>query len=449
MPLWFETALLPQGWTDGVRLHVSNGLVSQLETGVEAENSDESRAIGLPGLCNVHSHGFQRGMAGLAEVRGPEGDNFWTWREVMYRFLDRLNPEQVEAITALAFMEMLETGFTRVGEFHYLHHAPDGAPYANIGELSERIAAAADTTGLGLTLLPVFYAHSNFGGAPPAAGQRRFINSVDPFVRLMEASRRTISGLPGANLGVAPHSLRAVTPEELSAVVPLADGGPVHIHAAEQIREVEDCVAWSGQRPVEWLLDHANVDARWCLVHATHMSPEETRGLARNGAVAGLCPITEGNLGDGVFPAQDYLAQSGRIGIGTDSNVQIDPAAELRALEYSQRLATRSRNVLSQAEGASTGRALFDAALKGGAQSLGQELNGIREGAPADLVSLDAKNPAFYGRARDALLDSWIFAGGRVDCVWRAGRKVVERGRHVAHDRIVPAYRRAVESVLK
>ena len=449
MPLWFETALLPQGWAQHVRLNVDSNSIAKIDVATEAAAGDERHAIGLPGLCNVHSHGFQRGMAGLAEIRGPEGDNFWTWREVMYRFLDRLDPGQVEAITALAFMEMLETGFTRVGEFHYLHHAPDGTPYANIGELAERIVAAANATGIGLTLLPVFYAHSNFGGAPPAAGQRRFINSVDQFARLMEASRNAVSGLGDAVLGVAPHSLRAVTPEELSAAAALTDGGPIHIHAAEQTKEVDDCVAWSGQRPVEWLLDHADVDARWCLVHATHMTPEETRALAGSGAVAGLCPITEGNLGDGIFPAQHYLAENGRIGIGTDSNVQIDPAAELRALEYSQRLATRSRNVLSEAEGLSTGRTLFEAVLSGGVQALGQRQSGIREGAPADLLSLDASHPAFYGRENDALLDSWIFAGGRVDCVWRAGRKVVERGRHVAHDRIVPAYRRAIESVLK
>jgi formimidoylglutamate deiminase len=302
MPLWFQAVLLPQGWTDGVRLTIANRRIARIDMGVVAESMDERHAVGLPGLCNVHSHGFQRGMAGLAEVRGPEHDNFWTWREVMYRFLDRLNPQQIEAITAMAYVEMLETGFTRVGEFHYLHHDPAGRPYANLGESAERIAAAANATDIGLTLVPVFYAHSNFGGACPTQGQRRFINTVDQFARLMEASRVAVVGLPDAKIGVAPHSLRAATPEELQAVIPLARSGPVHIHAAEQTKEVEDCVAWSCRRPVEWLLANTDVNEHWCLIHATHLTPSETRALAESGAVAGLCPITEANLGDGIFP---------------------------------------------------------------------------------------------------------------------------------------------------
>jgi formimidoylglutamate deiminase len=448
MALWFETALLPQGWAAGVRLHIAAGQIERVESGTAPAANDERHAIGIPGLCNVHSHGFQRGMAGLAEIRGPEGDNFWTWREVMYRFLDRLDPEQIEAITAQAYAEMLETGFTRVGEFHYLHRDPAGNPYANPAETAERVAAAAERTGIGLTLLPVFYAHSNFGGAAPVAGQRRFINHVDEFAKLVEGSRKAIAGLHDANLGVAPHSLRAVTPDELATIVPLAEGGPIHIHAAEQIKEVDDCVAWCGKRPVEWLLDHGDCDDRWCLVHATHITEVETQRLAASGAVAGLCPITEANLGDGIFPAQAYLARGGRMGIGTDSNVLVDAAGELRALEYAQRLNTRSRNVLAGAVGRSTGRTVFDAALAGGAQALGQHAFGLRAGAAADLVSLDANNPAFYGRKADALLDSWIFAGGTVDCVWRAGRAVVRQGRHIARDEIAGRYRRAVESVL-
>lgn len=449
MPLWFQTALLPQGWADGVRLHLEDGRIGYIDMGVEANGQDERHAIGIPGLCNVHSHGFQRGMAGLAEVRGPEGDNFWTWREVMYRFLDRLDPEQIEAVTALAYLEMLERGFTRAGEFHYLHHTPAGSPYANIGELAERIGAASEATGIGLTLLPVFYAHANFGGAPPTHGQRRFINTVDQFAALLEASCKVAANIPGANVGIAPHSLRAVTSSELQAILPLSGAGPIHIHAAEQTKEVEDCIAWSGQPPVEWLLDHARVDERWCLVHATHLTQSETVRLAKSGAVAGLCPITEANLGDGIFPARDYLNQSGRIGIGTDSNIQIDAAAEMRALEYAQRLSSRSRNVLSDAEGRSTGRQLFERALSGGSHALGQERYGIREGAPADLVSLNADDPVFFGRKGDAILDSWIFAGGRIDCVWRRGRKLVQQGKHIAREAVVASYRRAIESVLE
>jgi len=439
MALWFGTALLS----------LANGRVTQIECGVEASGEDECHAAAIPGLCNVHSHGFQRGMAGLAEVRGPEGDNFWTWREVMYRFLDRLDPEQVEAITALAYVEMLERGFTRVGEFHYLHNDPAGARYGNIGELAERIVAAAAETGIGLTLLPVFYAHSNFGGAAPTHGQRRFISDPDEFAELIATSRKAIGLLLDANIGVAPHSLRAVTAEELQTVVTLADGGPIHIHAAEQTKEVDDCVAWSGARPVQWLLDHASVDGRWCLIHATHMTAAEISALAASDAVAGLCPITEANLGDGIFPTRDYLDCDGRIGIGTDSNVLIDAAGELRALEYAQRLQTHARNVLVRDAAESTGRDLFDAAMAGGARALGQKTFGIREGCTADLLSFDLNDPVFFGRSGDSFLDAWIFAGGKLDCVWRAGRRLVDHGRHTARDAIGDRYRRALESVLK
>ena len=449
MALWFETALLPSGWAPHVRLTFADRRIAKIETNADAAADDERHAIGIPGLCNVHSHGFQRGMAGLAEVRGPEGDNFWTWREVMYRFLDRLTPEQVEAITAQAYVEMLETGFTRVGEFHYLHRDPAGKPYDNIAELAERVAGAANETGVALTLLPVFYAHSNFGGAAPTHGQRRFITSTDEFTELVVASRKAIAGLADANIGVAPHSLRAVMPEELHRIVPLANGGPVHIHAAEQTREVDDCVAWSGARPVEWLLENAQIDSRWCLVHATHLTASETEGLAKSGSVAGLCPITEANLGDGVFPALEYLNRNGRFGLGTDSNVQIDSAAELRAMEYAQRLNARARNVLASAERHSTGRDLFEGALAGGSQALGQEKYGIHEGAPADLIGLDSNHPSFFGREGDAILDSWIFAGGKVDCVWRGGRKLVQQGKHIARDAVVARYRGVLESVLE
>jgi formimidoylglutamate deiminase len=358
----------------------------------------------------------------------------------MYHFLDRLTPDDVEAIAALAYVEMLERGFTRVGEFHYLHNDPTGAPYADPAELASRIAAAAGETGIGLTLLPVFYAHANFGGVPPKPGQRRFLNSLGSFAHLVEASRKVISGLPDANLGVAPHSLRAVTPEELQFAVPLAAGGPVHIHAAEQTKEVEDCRAWSGRRPVEWLLDNAGVDAKWCLVHATHLTPDETSRLAQCGAVAGLCPVTEANLGDGVFPARPYLDAGGRYGVGTDSNVRIGAAQELGMLEYAQRLAHRARNLWPAGPGQSTGRALFDGALSGGAQALGQLRIGLQVGASADFFSLAANDPALAGRRDDPLLDSWIFAGAAIDCVWRRGRRLVSGGRHSERDSVVVRY---------
>lgn len=435
--LWFATALLPDGWAENVRIALTDGRIAAVEIGVPAQAGDERHAVALPGLGNVHSHGFQRGMAGLSEHRGAGDDDFWSWREVMYRFLDRLTPEDVEAITAQAYAEMLETGFTRVGEFHYLHNDPAGARYADPAEMAARIIAAAEATGIGLTLLPVFYAHADFGGAPPKPGQRRFLSDLDGFARLLDASAKLLP--EDGVLGIAPHSLRAVTPDELAALLAMAHEGPVHIHAAEQVKEVEASLAHSGARPVEWLLDHADVDERWCLIHATHLTDAETDRLAAAQAVAGLCPVTEANLGDGIFPGVRYLEAGGRFGIGTDSNILIDAADELRALEYGQRLTHRARNLLATG---SVGRWLFDGALAGGAQALGVEA-GLAVGRPADIVSLDARHPSLCGRGGDLLLDGWIFAAraGAIDCVWRRGKKLVEGGRHVAADAVAARYR--------
>jgi formimidoylglutamate deiminase len=444
--LFCRVALLPQGFREDVRLTIAEGRIATLEPGARAQLEDEICGIALPGLANLHSHAFQRGLAGLAERRGLGVDSFWTWREVMYRFLDRMTPADVEAITAQAYAEMLEGGFTRVGEFHYLHHDPTGARYDNRAEMAERVAAAAAETGIGLTLLPCFYAHSDFGGAPPAPGQRRFINDLDGFDYLMESSRSIIAGLAQAILGVAPHSLRAVSGAELDALVAAHPDGPVHIHVAEQTAEVDGCERATGCRPVQWLLDHQPVDARWCLIHATHMLPSEIEALAATGAVAGLCPVTEASLGDGVFPAAAFSHAGGRFGIGTDSNIQIDVAAELRQLEYAQRLQSRSRNVLACASDTSTGRSLFNQALRGGAQALGASPMGLMPGGPADIVTLNADHPSLAGRCGDALLDSWIFAAARscVDGVWRAGRPVVRNGRHVEAARIGVRYAKCV-----
>jgi len=446
MALWCEQAWLVDGWNSKVRLSVENGRISSIETDAEAGPDDERHAIFLPGLPDLHSHAFQRGMAGLAERAGTGDDSFWTWREAMYHFVDRLDPEGMHAIAALAQAEMLESGFTRVGEFHYLHHDVDGRPYDDLAVMARAIAEAASETGIGLTLLPVFYAHSGFGGREPTHGQRRFLNDLDRFGRLLEGSRGAVAGLDGALVGVAPHSLRAATADELAAVAAMAAGAPVHVHIAEQIAEVEACVAWSGARPVEWLFDHAAVGPDWCLVHATHITAAERAAIARSGAVVGLCPITEANLGDGFFPAREFLAEGGRFGVGSDSNVEIDAAAELRLLEYGQRLVHRGRNLLAGGAGQSTGASLYRGALAGGGQALGSGGKGLAVGEAADVVSLKASDPCFAGRAGDAILDSWIFGGGRrlVDCVWRGGIKRVENGRHVARDAIDARYRGAI-----
>ena len=429
--LFFDHALRPSGWARDVRIAVADGSIVSIAAGAAQDGAERIAGIAIPGLPNLHCHAFQRGMAGLAEHRGPSADSFWTWREVMYRFLDRLTPDDVEAIAAFAYMEMLEAGFTSVGEFHYLHHDPDGRPYDDIAEMTARIAAAAKETGIGLTLLPSFYAYGGFGGAPPAPGQRRFLNDPDRFLRLLERTRAIAATLPGTQVGIAPHSLRAVTPDTLRAVCDAFPEGPIHIHAAEQTREVEESVAALGERPVEWLLNHANVGPRWCLVHATHTTEREVRALAASGAVAGLCPLTEASLGDGIFDAAGYLAAGGAFGVGTDSNIQIDAAAELRQLEYGQRLARRARNVMTVGP-ESTGRRLFATALTAGAQALQRPIGGLAAGQRADIVVLAHDHPDLAARKDDAWVDAWIFVAGRaaIRTVLAGGEAVVAEGCH-------------------
>ena len=442
--IFARQALLHDDWHSDVRIVTEGGAIASVTAGTEAVPGDETHAILLPGMPNLHSHAFQRGMAGLAETRGPGSDSFWSWREVMYRFALTMNPDQVEAVAAQLYVEMLEAGFSRVGEFHYLHHDPHGQPYDDIAEMATRIAAAVEATGIGLTLLPVFYAHSGFGGAEPIENQRRFINDFHSFSRLHESSRKAIESIPEAVIGVAPHSLRAVTPDELAAIVSMAPDGPIHIHVAEQMREVEDSVTWSGARPVAWLLGHAEVNERWCLIHATHMTDAETVAFARSGAVAGLCPITEANLGDGTFSGALFAGNGGRFGIGSDSNVLIGIVDELRQLEYSQRIFHRARNVLA-APGQSNGQNLFTNAVSGGNQALGRANDGLKTGASADFISLDPSHPTLAGKNGDAILDAWIFANGAsVDCVWVRGRKLVEGGRHFRRDEVARKFQRAM-----
>ena len=439
-----KSALTPAGWQADVRLTIEGGRIATVVAGVAAEAGDERHDILVPGMPNLHSHAFQRGMAGLAETRGPGADSFWSWRTMMYRFALTMTPDHAEAVASQLYIEMLEAGFSRVGEFHYLHHDIDGRAYADISEMAQRIASAASKTGIGLTLLPVFYAHSTFGGAAPNEGQRRFINTAESFERLLDGCRLAVKGLPEGRAGVAPHSLRAVTPDELAAVVAMAKEGPIHIHVAEQVKEVEDCVAWSGARPVEWLLDNAGLNDSWCLIHATHMTDDETRRMAASKAIAGLCPITEANLGDGTFNAVVFAEAGGKFGIGSDSNVLIGLPDELRQLEYSQRLAHRSRNVLA-APGQSTGRALFDGAIDGGGIALAIK-TGIAAGNPADFASLRVPDGDLAG---DAVLDSWLFANGtKPDSVWVAGRKQVDGGRHRRRDEISAKFRSVMRELL-
>ena len=442
----FERALTAAGWQDEVVVAWDGGRIVEVTAQADAaRRAGVPRVAGaaVPGIGNLHSHAFQRGFAGLAQRRGSGAeDHFWTWREAMYRFALALTPERLTAIAAMAQVEMLESGFTGVAEFHYVHHAPDGRPYDEPAEMGFAVARAAAETGIGLTLLPVFYAHGGFGDRPTGEGQRRFVNDLDGFSKILEGTRRAVAALPEGRVGIAPHSLRAVNAGELAELVRRHGDGPIHIHIAEQVAEVEDCLAATGRRPVERLFDTAEVDGRWCLVHATHVTADEVRRMAASGAVAGLCPITEADLGDGIFPAVAFQSAGGRYGVGSDSNVLISAAAELRLLEQSQRLVDRARNRLADPP-RSTGRTLFDAAVAGGAQALGRAASGIAIGAPADLVVLDTEHPALIGRSGDATLDAWIFAAATnpIRAVWAAGRPVVVDGRHVGRDAVEAAFR--------
>lgn len=398
----------------------------------------------LPAPLSLHSHAFQRAMAGLTETRGPDPrDSFWTWRRLMYRFLERLTPEHVEAIAAQVFMEMLEAGYGAVAEFHYLHHGPDGTPYGDIAEMAGRVLAAGQETGLGMTLLPVLYSYGGCDGRALTGGQRRFGNDPDRFSGLFEASEKLVAqGRADDGIGVAPHSLRAVDPDGLSQAVALAGARPIHMHLAEQVAEVEEVLAHRGARPAAWLLDNHAVDTRWCLVHCTQMTGAETRALARSGAVAGLCPITESSLGDGIFNGTEFLAASGRFGVGSDSNIHISLFQELATLEYSQRLRDRSRAALATAD-RSTGRVLFEGAARGGAQAGGRGSGQIAEGQWADMVGVETGNAWICNRTGDAALDSMIFGGRGQDSitdVWSAGRHVVRGGRHIRREAITARF---------
>lgn len=419
----FDQALTADGWQRDVHIRVQDGRIVQLQANCPAGVAPRQPGIVLPGLANLHSHAFQHGFAGLTERRGAAEDHFWTWREAMYRFAGDLTPEGLRDIAVRAYRAMLRAGFTSVAEFHYVHHQADGTPYDDPAEMSLALIEAAVITGIDLTLLPVYYARAGFDGRACTPGQKRFVCDLDLYGRIHDRAAQAMAQAGAGRVGIAPHSLRAVSAADLTALVNAYPSGPIHIHIAEQMAEVEDCLAATGQRPVAWLLDHLPVDERWCLVHATHLDAAEIQALARSRAVAGLCPITEADLGDGIFAGTDYLAAGGRFGVGSDSNLLIDAAGELRLLEFSQRLRDRKRNCLSDGV-RSTGRVLFDTALAGGAQANGLEGQGLALGARADLVVLDDRNPALVGRAGDAALDSWIFAGtgALVGAVMVAGR---------------------------
>ncbi|MBI2720052.1 MAG: formimidoylglutamate deiminase [Rhizobiales bacterium] len=445
--LHFSSALTPQGWQRDVTVSVGpDGMTDAIVAG--SGEGEPISGIAIPAIPNVHSHAHQRLMLGLAERAGPGADSFWTWREAMYGFALRLGPEDLEAVAAQLYVEMLKSGFSVVGEFQYLHHQPDGSAYDNPAELSLRCLAAAEQAGIGITLLPTLYGFSGFGGKEAISGQRRFLNGADRFLRIHETLRKEMANHPLGRLGISPHSFRAVTAELLSEVIAAIDPtAPIHVHVAEQVKEVDDCVAWCGRRPVEFLLDSFDVSSRWTAIHATHMTAAETLRLAESGAIAGLCPTTEANLGDGIFPAVAYLAAQGAIAIGSDSHITVSPAEDLRLLEYSQRLRDLTRNALAGGPGQSTGRRLLDAALAGGARSMDQPVGVLAPGYRADITVLDSTHSALIGRSGDTALNTWIFSAGNaaVKDVFVAGKHVVRDRRHYNEDAIAARFRSAVE----
>jgi formimidoylglutamate deiminase len=421
--LFCDSALTHLGWARNVRIDiVGDGTISGLHVGAAAGSLPRAKGPVIPGMANLHSHAFQRAMAGLTERSSGREDSFWTWREVMYDFVAKLGPDEVEAIAAQLYVEMLKAGYTAVAEFHYLHHLPDGRPY------DDPTAASA--------------------------AQARFLNDPDRHAMIVGRLIERHADEPDVRIGYAAHSLRAVTPETLAELIALREvwdrEAPIHIHIAEQEKEVEDCLAWSGARPVDWLLHNAPVDARWCLVHATHLDEGEIAALAATGAVAGLCPTTEANLGDGIFPAQAYANAGGRFGIGSDSHVSVSPVEELRLLEYGQRLSARRRTLLTREGSDSVGLALYQGAAQGGAQATGFDTGQLAPGARADLVVLDGEHAQLVGREGDALLDSHIFSGNRsvVRDVMVGGRWVIEDGHHADEGAIAAEYAAAVQRLM-
>lgn len=452
-----EHAWLADGWHERVRCQVdAGGHIATLQADAPATPDARRAHWMLPGIPNLHSHAFQRAMAGLAERQTHAEDSFWTWRERMYGFAARLTPDMLHDIAAMLYVEMLEAGYTSVCEFHYVHQAPDGRPYDDPAAMSQALIAAARETGIGLTLLPTLYLTGGFDGRALSQRQRRFGHTVDSYLGLVEGLRTLES--PRLRIGLCFHSLRAVPEAAMHAVLDATRGQrlPIHLHIAEQIGEVQDCLALRNARPVEWLLDRMPVDPRWTLVHATHLVEAEVQGLAQRGATVAICPTTEANLGDGLFPLRAYLDAGGVFGIGSDSHVSVSPVEELRWLEYGQRLVTRRRNIAVQPGRPSTGECLYAQVLAGGARGTLQPVGKLEGAAPgntgtrADFLVLDEHAPALAGATPADLLDRWIFSGNRnlVRETWVAGERLVQDGRHRHRDEVEARYRRVVAALL-
>ncbi len=417
MKLYAENILLDDGWASNQTITIEQGIITAIESGM-IDGAEIAKGAVIPGMVNCHSHAFQRAFAGFSE-QGSEGqDSFWTWRKIMYQFLAQLTEIDAKNIAKQLYIEMLKMGYTRVAEFHYLHHDIDGSNYsdnsAELATMAQAIFEAAKESGIGLTLLPVLYQHSGFGEQPPTDGQKRFINSTEQFNQLVSDSFSLSKQFPNTNVGIAPHSLRAVDKTSLKSAIKhvraLDKQAPVHIHISEQQKEVDDCLNHYGKRPVQWLLDNIELDKHWCLIHATHLDESERKGIIAKEAIAGICPTTEANLGDGIFPTTEFMAENGTIAIGSDSHISVNPIEELRWLEYAQRLIRQQRAILATKEQASVGQNLWQQAAIGGAQSTNSNTGCLAIGKQADLVVLDSNKTQLFANANQHLLDSVIFA---------------------------------------
>lgn len=453
--IFAKQVLTDSGWANDVLIRVDcNGVILELkpDTQLEADFSGiRLQGAIIPGLPNSHSHAFQWAMAGLGEKSGKGGDSFWTWRQAMYGFVDAIQPEDLQAIASALYMQMLKAGYTSVGEFHYLHHDISGNLYANPAEMSQRIFESAKESGINLTLLPVFYRYSGFGEQAPNSGQKRFLHDQDAYANLLDKVSE-LSEQYQQSYGIAPHSLRAVNGKDLEFAIShlnsLNNQAPIHIHIAEQMKEVNDCLEFHGKRPVEWLTEQQDVNERWCLVHATHMNAEEVKRVAESEAVVAICTTTEANLGDGFFPMLDYKHQQGRWSIGSDSHISVDAVEELRWLEYQQRISQQSRTVLVEKEFSSNGLWLWQQAARSGAQTLGQKTGAITVGCQADFIELNPDSFSLMGKGGDQLMDAFIFnhqfSNDAIRSVWAKGKCQVENGIHRNEEEIRKAYSKTI-----
>ncbi|WP_286263470.1 formimidoylglutamate deiminase [Thalassotalea atypica] len=435
MKLHAKNILLAQGWAQDQLVTIAQGKIVNIEP-IGSQTSDVTKALVIPGMVNCHSHAFQRAFAGFSEQGSEQGDSFWTWRAIMYKFLAQLSAQDAQVIATQLYIEMLKMGYTRVAEFHYLHHDIDGQTYPELSTMAKAIFDASKNSGIGLTMLPVLYRHSGFGEQAPNEGQARFINDVVQFNQLVSECVELTDTYENTNVGIAPHSLRAVDKASLEKAVShvraLDEHAPIHIHIAEQQKEVDDCLAHYQKRPVQWLLDNIELDQHWCLIHATHIDESERQGIIKQGAIAGICPTTEANLGDGIFPSTEFIAEGGTWAIGSDSHISVNPVEELRWLEYAQRLIKQQRAILATPKQPSVGRHLWQHAAKGGGQSCGLQLGEIAIGQQADLLVLDSELLSCYANSDQHLLDSLVFASQQpaIDDVMVNGQWVIERKQH-------------------